>query len=310
MIALLPAGSESTASSRLRVYALARELARREVPHAIGPHPDATVVVVQKRLTKDILRYVEDARRRGARIVYDVDDVGPALSWWAPEVLVFRMLRMTDAVVTATEEQAAALADAYGARKVHVVENCIDYLPETCLPHANTPPSPLRIIWFGNDSGLSLIERYGQTLRSIPDAELVVCTRPDMEQIFRARLPGIEFVPWSSAGFTATLRSCHVSCLMHDGDRFDRMKSNTRMVTSIAWGVPACVSMTPAYLRAAREGHVEDFAFADAEGLVAAVERLRPRQARLEYLANAQPALWSSHAPAAFARRYVAVLQD
>jgi hypothetical protein len=309
MISLLPAGDESTASSRLRVYTFARELAHRGIAHAIGPRADATIVIVQKRVTEEILHYVESAKDRGAKIIYDVDDLGDVLWWWAPKELFLRILNISDALVTATDEQAASLMDKYRVSKPYVIASPIDYFPECCAPHSESPSSPLRILWFGNGSNFNLIKKYLPALPSIPDSEVVVCTEPSLEEDLRKLSPKVRFVPWTLAHFVETLRSCHITCLMHDGDQEDRAKANTRMVTSIAWGVPACVSKTPSYFRTARECDVEDFVFANEEELVAVINKLRPRAKRVEYLTKAQPCIWSLYAPSATADRYLALLK-
>jgi hypothetical protein len=310
MIALLPAGNESIASSRLRVYTFARELARRGIAHVIGDDADATIVIVQKRITEAILRYVESAKEQGAKIIYDVDDLGAALWWWAPKEFFLRMLNMADALVTATDEQAASLVEQYSSSKAYVIASPIDYFPARCSSHGDSPSSPLRILWFGNGSNLDLIENYLPTLLSITDSEIIVCTDPAAEDRFRRLWPIVRFVPWKLEHFVETLRSCHITCLMHDGDQEDRAKANTRMVTSIAWGVPACISKTPSYVRTAHQANVDDFVFENEEELVAAINRLRPRTARIEYLARAQSRIWSLYAPAAIADRYLDVLQE
>ena len=67
---------------------------------------------------------------------------------------------------------------------------------------------------------------------------------------------------------------------MHDGSEWDRAKSNNRMITSIAWGVPAVVSCTPEFERTAIEAKVPYAIFAGKTDLPATIERLRPPEVR------------------------------
>ena len=103
---LLPASDANTASSRLRVHALAKGLQSigEEVSFTAGA---GDVLMVQKRLDRRILRDVARAHRRGAAIIYDLDDTGDALDFWASPGHRRRMLELTHLVTTDTEGHAA-----------------------------------------------------------------------------------------------------------------------------------------------------------------------------------------------------------
>jgi hypothetical protein len=96
--------------------------------------------------------------------------------------------------------------------------------------------------------------------------------------------------------------------LSHDGTAADRSKSNNRMISSIAWGVPAIVSRTPEYERTAREAGVTGALFDTPAQMVAAIERHRPAAARAAYLDRAQPHVWRHHAPAVVAGQLLQIL--
>src|ERR1700690_1385287 len=104
-IGFLPAGDEDTASSRIRVYGLTRALRTEGAKATVGAHGDLDVLVVQKRLTDEIPRTALAVGGRGAMLVYDVDDFGDSLWWWAAPELVEMMVAAADLVVTATPEQ-------------------------------------------------------------------------------------------------------------------------------------------------------------------------------------------------------------
>lgn len=69
------------------------------------------------------------------------------------------------------------------------------------------------------------------------------------------------------------------------------------MITSIAWGIPAVVSDTPAYRMTAAQSGISHGVFANSGQIVPIVESLRDADARTEYLEAAQPVIWEKHCP-------------
>lgn len=308
-IGFLPAGDEDTASSRIRVHGLARALRGEGVQATIGVRRDLDVLVVQKRLTDEILGTALAVRRCGALLVYDVDDLGDALWWWASPKLVEAMMAVADLVVTATPEQRTLLQQHYGLERVAVIPCAADYDPPGPARAIAQRAVPLRILWFGNSPSFDLLAPYLEPLRELADVELVVVL--DESTICRRAVdhPGVTFIAWSRETFVSVLRSCHLTCLMHDGDDYDRAKSNNRMTTSIVWGVPAIVSRTPDYERTARQAGIEHALFDAPEDFGGVVERLRPGVARSSYLAVAQPRIWSLYAPHVVARSFLGLVR-
>jgi hypothetical protein len=166
----------------------------------------------------------------------------------------------------------------------------------------------LRILWFGDASNFTLFAKYAETLRGVPDAEVLVITNAAAIGSLAQRFTGISFLPWSRDTFLSILQSAALSLLTHDGTEADRAKSNNRMITSITWGVPAVVSRTPEYERTARECRIETSLFDDPGACVAAIERLRTRAARYAYLDAAQAEVWQRYSPTAVSGRFLAVV--
>ena len=103
--AFIPAGTENTASSRIRVHTIQRALTEEGILATIGYSPHADILVVQKKLTEETLRFARHAKAEGRTILYDVDDLGPALWYWTSAVFFDEMVRLADVVLTATPEQ-------------------------------------------------------------------------------------------------------------------------------------------------------------------------------------------------------------
>jgi hypothetical protein len=302
-ISFLPAGSENTASSRLRVYSIHRELTRRNIRSAIGYVPQADVIVVQKRLTASILSLVHAVKRLHSGIViYDCDDLGEALEYWAPRDLLQEILPLADVVTTNSRPYCEALRR-YGASNVELLPDAVDYYlaAPICTPGSGAPE--LRILWFGNARNVRLWTKYADSLCRLPGYRLIVCSSERVRPIV-SEYPRAEFVRWTLGGFPSVLQSCDISLLSHDGSQCDQAKSNNRMITSIAWGVPAVVSRTPEYERAATLFGVPGALFTGPEDAIAAMEALRSVEARRKYLDTAQPVVWQYHSPERIADRF------
>ena len=311
-LAFIPASSEQAASSRIRVYSLLEPLARLGVRARIGWSAEADAVLVQKRLDATVLEAARQAKRRGALVVYDCDDLGFHLNTWANDHLVHQMMSLADVVTTNTAGFRDGIINRYDPRCVEILRDTIDYWLASPVTTRPQEASPLRLLWFGNPENLTLVEPFVGLVSRIRNCQFVVCTALDSPEVSRLRgqFPGIRFREWSLAEFPALLRACHLTLLTHEGDEPSRAKSNNRMIASIAWGVPAIVSRTPEYERTAAAAGVLDAVYDSPAGLVSAVEAHRSAGVRGRYLASAQEVVWRDHAPDVIARRLVEILSS
>jgi glycosyltransferase involved in cell wall biosynthesis len=307
-IVIIPAADEHVASSRIRAHTFMRELLALGRPHTLHLTDDCSAVLIQKRLTKDILDFARRQRRRGLAIVYDVDDFGHALDHWAPISLQRQMFQIADLIITATKEQSQIVCSHHPVHDITAISNCIDYYPAKPLPCNSFPSEKTRVLWFGNAQNLWLLEKYVPAILSSGSVELVICTNPSGSTDFLMRWPQTLLVPWELASFVDTLRSCHVTCLMHDGNHIDRAKANNRMITSITWGVPAIVSNTPAYVETAAEIGVPRAVFNDPAELSSKIAELTDSGARRSYLEAAQDRTWQIYSPRTIALEYLTAI--
>lgn len=303
--ALFPAGGEETASSRIRVYTFQRELEKQGIAATLGYSAGANVFYVQKKVTRKTLWQSRLAKMIGAIVIYDVDDLGPALWYWIPRPYFEQMLRLADLVTTCSEEQKRLLISQYKVGRCEVVLPAIDYYPTGTVRTSLINRVPLRVAWFGSGSTFHLFEHYLPMLLEVPDLELVIITSSKIAEKYAGRYPTVEFRTWALADFVSALQTCDVSCLTHDGSIEDRAKGNNKMIASITYGVPAVLSRTPAYESTAREVGVEDALFSDEQELRMVIERLRSPEARRKYLDLAQPVIWKRYSPAVIAQQYI-----
>ena len=303
--ALIPAGNEDTASSRIRVYTLQRALTALGHAANLEYSADSDVLFIQKLVTWETYEFARQAKARGCTVLYDVDDLGETLWYYVPQRYYFEMIRLADAFTTDTERHKDLLLQKYGAKSVEIVPDTIDYYPSGPVRVTMREENVLRILWFGSSSNIALFERYASVLAAIPGVEVVVATNAFALAEYARKYPRVNFVPWSRSSFLSTLQSCDLSCLMHDGSAVDLAKSNNKMISSITWGVPAVVSRTPEYERTAREAGIETALFSNELELRSAVEHLRSPKARLAYLDRAQPEIWSRYGPGVVAKKFI-----
>jgi hypothetical protein len=309
------AGKENTASTRIRIYSILAALQERQIQYLDrGSYRNvlkSQVLFIQKRLSPRTIALARFGKLIGKKIIYDVEDLGPALrSWGATPELLHKMLILADVVTTGSEAQRSILRREYPTRQFMLLPAAVDYYPQQPLPCPDLAEDELRIIWFGVVSNAHMLQPYLAALMSIPRTSLVMVVNngaiPDLSQKF----PGVQFEAWVLQSFTSVLRTCHLSVLMHDGSEYDQAKTNNRMITSITWGVPAVVSRTPDYEATAQKAGVEEALFSNTDELVRAVERLRTATARQRYLEKAQPVIWREHSPQAITDAFLKICQE
>lgn len=312
-LSFIPAGNEQVASSRIRVYCILNALRRRQVRVAVGFDESADALIVQKRVTAEILEAVRECKKQRKLVIYDCDDIGSALEAWAPSRLRRAMIRSADLVTTNSPGFRAALLTRYSARKVTIIPDAIDYYLKVPVERPIRESSSLRLLWFGSHRNLPLLEKYLDVLKSIPKCHLWICTNvsalaPAIKSRSRSvrlskshrrldalKHESISLSEWEVDTFPALLCSCDLSFLPHDGTAADRAKSSNRMIASIAWGTPVIASRTIAYEDTARKMGLLDCLFDRPNDVPALVESWRSAASRQRYLSLAQPWVLKNH---------------
>lgn len=296
-----PAGTELTASSRLRAYPLGKMCGHVQ---DVSSRPAINVFWIQKKLDAELLALARQAKEDGQLIVYDCDDTGPALRFWADSCSVLEAMHLADIVVTDTPERGGWARMTLTRATIRVIENQADYgLADSAgAGQGGTARcSPTRVLWFGNTRNLVSLRGYEHIFAMAEGFQFVTCGADghDIDAIF----PGVavERHAWTLDDFPAILRSCDISLMSHFGGREHRMKSGHKMITSIYHGVPVVASRTPDYQRIARLVGQTDVLFNSPSSLMRAMLRLKGQGARAEYLAKAQPIIWAKYGDGAFA---------
>lgn len=305
-IALFPAGTIEVASSRLRLHSILRLMdCHQEVhgPDNLVGKQDISIAWFQKKLTFSHLEAAKRLKLLGATIIYDCDESGKALNFWAHPELVFKMLHLADYIIADTPERLAWLKTSLSKAQYCLLENEIDYVdpgfagsPAVLTNDTNT----LRVLWYGNSCNLHSIKNMLQPFVNNSKYQLVLCGANQVET--EKHLKGVqpELHQWSREHFLDVLHTCDMTLLSHFGATSDRRKSAHKMITSICHGVPAIVSNTPDYARVAAYAKVQDFVFSDSSDLERVLALSMNPEQRLNYISRAQPLLLSKYYPGSF----------
>lgn len=303
------AGGETTASTRIRYFGMRQQLEKKKKTFSIDLSLKqllaADVYFIQKKLDKRILQLARWAKILGKLVIYDIDDFGYALRYYAPQVMLHEIIELSDLVTVGSESQKKIVKRDFMKERVQVFPPLIDYYPQAPLPSPDLADDPFRVLWFGLAYNLSTIEQVLTKIAQVSSVNLVVIAEEKSIPNLREQFPFIEFQPWSLATFVEKLRKCHISILSHDGNEFDLAKTNNKMITSISWGVPALVSNTPEYSKTARTMGVGNAVFRDTEELIQLIDYYRIRQAREDYLSKAQPIIWGLHSPEVITQLFI-----
>lgn len=309
-ISLIPAGGADTASSRIRVFSLQKALCSVGVNAEIGYSEQADIFFIQKKLTKEILNVAEQERKKGKLIIYDLDDSGEALEYWAPEYLLNKMFGIAHIITTDTDSRVDYIKQRYHLKNIYLLPDCVDYFPEKPIRQNQKNEQKLKVLWFGSYSNIKLFEKYVLTLCGMKNVQVVVITNAASIAEMRRKYPLVNCAAWTEHDFIFNLQSCDISCLMHDDSEINSLKSNNRMITSIIWGVPAVVSKTIEYSKTAYESKISEFIFSTEDELIFVVEKLRSKEARSQYLGLCQEIIWEKYSPQAVAKRFLKIVTE
>ena len=306
----IPAGDSQTASSRLRVYALAGALKELGCDARINSNEFSEFLIIQKRVTLDLLEQSKSAKLAGSYIIYDIDDSASALWFWVQPRLLFEIFCLADLITVDTPERAHWITKAAPWLGCEVIPNPVDYGIRSPKAHRTNNSGELKICWFGSSPNFQTFAPHLRVLAECPKTKIVVCGASHSERNQFIPFTNIEFVDWEPDIMESLLCESDLVCLSHLGRKEDVRKSNHKMITSISYGVPAIVSNTPEYSRTAHEIGAPDSIFFNEKTLLECVENFRSRKRREEYLQKAQPIIWKKYSPSACAKHFFDVIQQ
>lgn len=295
-IAWIPRYTESAASSRLRVFALAKHVGGHVLGGSCPPSlPEGTeVLIVQKAVDPAVFDLAEKFAAGGGIVVYDFDDI------MSRDVLARAAKKSAVLFTVDTVARGAWLVDQHiGSYHYKVIPDPIDYEPLSPWPASDALH---QAVWFGN-AGCG---NFGPTSRWM--AESLHRRSIPVRTITECPVEPFAWVQWSYRDFATYLRWATVAILAHE--HADPAKSENKMVAAITHGLPCIVSGSPSYAALAERCGVGWCVVSNEQQLREAWSRLQDVKERQAYLDAAQPVIWKEYHASAVAAKLVNVLES
>jgi len=315
------------ASGRLRVLVPGRELARRghtvrlarfhsnaderEILNAAAGDVvvisklSSTCAVATRYFARKTMSVMQRLRQRGVRVLVDLSD----FQFEKPELTLFMqsLPSLCDGLIACTQELADEVASRTG-----LLPQVIDDPVEAERGEARGPRAegPLRVLWFGHQSNLAILEEFLPVLREqarrMPlSLHVVTAENSGAEALGDDGPLTVSFTPWSSEAQAQALAQCDVVLIPSRLDTaVQRSKSANRLVAAAWGGRFAVASPVPSYLPLGRWMWLGDDLTAGLEFARSAGEEIVQR------IAAAQDYIAQHNAPARIADRWEQVLSE
>lgn len=234
-IAGIPTGKITGGSVRIRYYTFLSALDKSKF-EIVEDCNNADIFYVQKNSRKEIIKLVKKLKKKGVKIVYDLDDGDGYRDKKDRDDKA--MFALSDAATTDTEMRAGAFRKKID-KPVIVVQDCIDY----GIRPGDRIEIREKIIRGGTFGTHKVLEatfnKMGYFFSHI-----------EREYITDRKLPGCDswkWIKWHLGTFVDTIKKWDVCVLAHPENDIGGMKSNNRLLVCMALGIPTFASDTSAY---------------------------------------------------------------
>lgn len=294
-VAWIPRYTEAAASSRLRVFALAKHVGGHVLGGSCPPSlPENTqVLIVQKAVDPAVFDLAEKFAAGGGTVVYDFDDI-------MSHETIARAAKSASLFTVDTPQRGHWLVESLRkSARCAVIPDCIDYDPLSPWPASEASH---QAVWFGNaGSG-----NFGPTSRWL--AETLHRNVVSVRTITECPVDPFLWVKWGYKDFATYLRWATVAILAHE--HADPAKSENKMVAAITLGLPCIVSGSSSYAALAERCGVGWCVVSNEQQLREAWARLQDVKERQAYLDAAQPLIWKEYHASRVAAKLVNVLES
>jgi hypothetical protein len=258
----------------------------------IGFDINSNILIIQKKIDNQTLTYVKSFE--GFK-VFDFDDPvhnNPHFK---------EMMDYVDIVTTDTLGRKEHFDSLGIGKECIVIEDCLDYGIVDLL---DTPTVSNKISWFGNYPNVQSIEWM------IPH---IIDTKFELNLITDARnvnvQPPIIKTQWGLDTFVNDLRQSNVCALSHLGSDAG-IKSNNKMIASIACGVPCIVNSSRSYEELAKEFNLDYSITNDPLSLKNALKILNDIENRKKYLRDIQPFILNSLSTKVLTKKLIKLIEQ
>lgn len=262
------------ASTRIRLFYPNESINKyhsHEFLSKIGYDKESDILIIQKRIDGETLKYVKSF---DGFVIFDFDDPVHNNS------LFREMMDYVDIITTDTLGRKEHFESLETGKNCFVIEDCLDYGIVDLL---DTPEITNKLSWFGNYPNAQSIQwMLPHIINSNYELNLITDTR------YINVSPPFYKTPWNLNTFVDELRKSNVCVLSHLGSD-SGVKSNNKMIVSIACGVPTIVNASRSYEELASEFNLKFAIVNDEYSLKNSLNMLNDREVRKKYLSEIQP---------------------
>jgi hypothetical protein len=252
-IAGVPTGKITGGSVRIRYYTFLSALDKSRC-ELVDDYNDADIFYVQKKSTKDVIELVKELKKKGIKIVYDLDDGDGYRD--KKDRYDKKMFALADAITTDTEMRAEAFRKKID-KSVHVVQDCIDY----GIKFEDWIDIREKITCGGTFGTHKVLEAtYKDANRILSNG---VCLKEYVTDRILSKYNGWGYRKWDLDLFVNTIKRWDICVLLHPKNDIGGLKSNNRLLVCMALGIPTFVSDTLAYSETMKAAGLEQLVLND-----------------------------------------------
>ena len=251
------------------------------------------VIYIQKLISGKTIRLAQWAKEKGIPLIYDRDDFR---SDWKAE-RYNEIIDIASAVTTDTTER-ARLIRRHTKTPVYVVPDCIDY-GITKEARMSIRPRIKNIVTYGYWKGVESVTPYFNKLRG---EKWYICDRKIPE------LRTDNFIRWNRKKFVERLGDFDLVILTHRNNDRALLKSNNRLITAMALGIPVLVMRSPSYERTLKDAGCFSLLIDSPDDIKRKMEDLKDQRHREDVSNRLFDYAWKKYRPEISAKKLVTVM--
>jgi hypothetical protein len=283
------------ASTRIRLYYpnnSINQYHKDKYESSIGFNITSDVLIIQKKITSQTLLYVECFE---GLVIFDFDDPVHDQS------LFNDFIKHVDIVTTDTLGRKEHFDSLKTGKDCFVIEDCLDY---GIVDLYDTPDFTNNVVWFGNYPNITSIEwaipsvlDFGFNLNLITQGKSVLVQNK------------VKINEWNLNTFVNDLRKSNICLLSHKGSD-SGVKSNNKMIVSIACGIPCIVNESRSYEELAKKFNLDYCIVSDVKSLKSSLKMLNDKEKRKEYLKDVQPFIINSLSTKVITEKLINLIEE
>ena len=251
------------------------------------------ILIVNQKINQENLHILSNFKKNKNNIlILDIVDS------YYNDPKVKSIFNLCDYVIVANQAQAKLIAPHIN-KKIFVLPDCIDY-----EDHLDTTILPVNknICWFGNNSSLPNIKPLIQNL--IPNYNINIIS----SNYYKNLIPGASHYLWTYDSFISNLKLNNISFLTHDLNQ--QQKSNNKLLTSIANGVPVLSYHSKSYSEILKKFNLDYAIINTRQDLVKALNILSTDTGKQEYLKDIQPHILENYSSRDITSKLVDIIKE